>query len=466
MTKAATVIFAIWICTLFALNRDRQARTSPALWIPVFWLLIAGSRMLSNWLYLQPPDSGADAYLDGSPLDRNFLTALLVAGVIVLIRRGPKVAALLQANGAIALFFLYCALSIFWSDFPDVAFKRWIKSFGDLVMVLVVFSEADGLSALKRVLSRTAFFLVPLSILFIKYYPDLGRTYSRWTWQPSWTGVTTDKNMLGMTCLVFGLASAWRLLSAIKEPKSPSRMRLLVAHGAVVAMTLWLLEKCNSMTSLSCFLLGTGLMVAMRSRFVSRRPAAAHLLVFGVLSTAFAVLFLDLGSAVLSTMGRDPTLTGRTDLWRHVLEMNQNSFIGTGFASFWLGPRLQALWRIYWWEPTEAHNGYLEIFLNLGWVGVVLFAILLVTAYRNATRLLKRDPETGSLVLAYFVVGLAYNFTEAAFKTMNLIWIAFMLAVVASSRVFARPSPEPEEAEASPWDLPAAEAEEEEQVFA
>lgn len=462
MTRVATVLFTVGIGILFALNRDRQARTSPALWIPVVWLLIAGSRMVSDWLSLQPPADSAGVYLDGSPLDRNFLTSLLLVSVIVLIRRGPKVLALLRGNGPLAVFFLYCALSILWSDFPDVAFKRWIKSFGDLVMVLLVLSDGDGLSALKRVLSRTAFLLLPLSILFIKYYPDLGRVYSRWTWTPSWTGVTTDKNMLGMTCLVFGLASSWRLLSAFQAPRSRYRTRLLVAHGAVVTMTLWLLQKCNSMTSLSCFLLGSSLMVALNSRFASRRRALVHLLVFVALSTAFAALFLDLGSTVLSTMGRDPTLTGRTDLWHHILAMNQNPLLGTGFASFWLGPRLESLWKIYWWQPTESHNGYLEIFLNLGWLGVVLFGIVLAATYRNAVRLYRLDPETGGLVLAYFVAGMAYNFTEAAFKTMNLVWIALMLAVVTSSGTFAKPRPETATSAESTWDIP---VETEEQVF-
>jgi hypothetical protein len=77
-------------------------------------------------------------------------------------------------------------------------------------------------------------------------------------------------------------------------------------------------------------------------------------------------------------------------------------------------------------------------------------------------RLLRLDPEAGGLVLAYFVAGLAYNFTEAAFKTMNLVWIALMLAVVASSGTFARRSLEPVKPPESPWDIP---IETEEQVL-
>ena len=57
--------------------------------------------------------------------------------------------------------------------------------------------------------------------------------------------------------------------------------------------------------------------------------------------------------------------------------------VGTGFESFWLGKRLERMWSIYWWHPREAHDGYIEIFLNLGWLGIVMFGIVLVTGYRT-----------------------------------------------------------------------------------
>ena len=109
--------------------------------------------------------------------------------------------------------------------------------------------------------------------------------------------------------------------------------------------------------------------------------------------------------------------------------MVQNPMLGTGFGSFWLGPRIAKLWAIYWWHPNESHNGYLENYLNLGWTGLLLLAIMFITGYRNILNLLRREREVGMLCLAYFVAGLAYNFTEAGFRTMNLIWIVFLLAV-------------------------------------
>ena len=82
-------------------------------------------------------------------------------------------------------------------------------------------------------------------------------------------------------------------------------------------------------------------------------------------------------------MGRNPTLTDRTEVWSVILNQAGNPWVGTGFESFWLGPRLDRIWSIYSWHPGEAHNGYIEIYLNLGWTGLVLLAVVIATGYRT-----------------------------------------------------------------------------------
>ncbi len=437
----ATMVYALGILGLFWLDRDREARTSTALWIPVTWVLLAGSRMVSLWLQVGTDVESPDQYLEGSPLDRLVLTGLLVAGMIVLVSRGRQVGTLLRANGPIFLFFIYCGASILWSDYPDVAFKRWTKALGDLVMVLIVLTDLDPTAAVKRLLSRASFLIVPLSILLIKYYPDLGRAYAPWTWTPVYTGVTTNKNLLGMICMILGLGSAWRLLPAFPGGQSARRAGPLIAHSALLAMVLWLFWMANSVTSLSCFLLAVGLMVAMSMPALARKPAALHLLVAAVLSVSFSALFLNLGTGLVEDMGRDPTLTGRTALWDRLLGMTAGPLFGTGFESFWLGDRLKKLWSIYWWHPNEAHNGYLEVFLNLGWMGLALLAVVMVTGYRNVVGAFRRDPQAGRLGVAYFVVAAAYNFTESGFRMMNPVWIAFLLAIMAVPETPPREGP-------------------------
>lgn len=433
----ASLVCALGIFGLFLLDRAGKAQTSRALWVPVVWLSIAGSRMVSQWL--APMGGGGisaeldspDRYLEGSPLDRLILSGLLVAGIIVLFRRGRRVWAVLQANGPIIVFFVYCVLSTLWSDYTGVAVRRWFKALGDLVMVLIVLTDRDASGAVKRLLARVGFLLVPISIVFIKYYPDLGRGYHPWTWTPYYTGVTTNKNALGMVCLLFGVASAWRCLEVLRGGKVKGWLGPLVAHGTVLVMVTWLFWMANSMTAFLCFLLASGLMAATTLKLLLRRPIAVHILVASIVFVSVAVLFFDAGSALVGTVGRDPTLTGRTVIWELVMGMASSPILGTGFESFWLGPRLEKIWSLYWWHPNEAHNGYIETFLNLGWIGVILLSALIVTGYRNVIAVFRRDPCIGRLKLAYFVIVVTYNFTESAFRMFHPIWIVFLLASIA-----------------------------------
>jgi exopolysaccharide production protein ExoQ len=439
----AATICTVGILGLFWLDRDEKVRTSIALWIPVVWLAIACSRPAANWLGLSPMES-TEQVMEGSPFDRLVFSILLCAGIVVLFSRGQRVIVLLRANGPILFFFLYCLGSIIWSDYPEVAFKRWTKALGDLVMLLIVFSDSEPVAAIQRYLKRPAFVLIPLSILFIKYYPGLGTAYGPWGGPKMNTGVTANKNTLGVICLCFGLASLWRLLVEYDDRNAEKRKGRLVAHGVVLAMVLWLLWIANSVTSSSCFVMASVLMLVPRFRFVKQRPLIVHLLIAMMLAASASVLFLGVSPDALATMGRNPTLTDRTEVWGWLFSLVQNPLVGTGFESFWLGPRLQKLWSIYWWHPNEAHNGYIEIYVNLGWIGIILLAAVVVAGYRTVIAAYRRELPLANLRLAYFLVGMAYNFTEAAFFRMQApAWIFFLFAITSVPLISSPPEVEP-----------------------
>jgi exopolysaccharide production protein ExoQ len=427
----ATFMFCAAILAMFRLDRDPEARVSPALWIATGWVIIGASRSVSQWLGYWPsgdPDWSSTQYLEGSVLERFILTGFVAAGVIVLATRRRRLGRLLAANGPILVFFAYGALSILWSDYPDVALKRWVRTFGNLVMVLIVMSDLDPRAALRALLRRTGFFLVPVSVLFIKYYPDLGRGYFRWSWEAYYTGVATDKNGLGAICMVFGLASVWRVLGALREDGGP-RWGPVVAHGAILMMVMWLFTKANSATSVVCFVLGSTLLAVTSVRAVARRPASVHVVLIGVMAVALFGFLFNPGSDITGAVGRDATLTGRTVLWQDLLHQTVDPWFGAGYDSFWLGDRIALLWKKYYWHPNQAHNGYLEVFLNLGWMGVALIVYIMIWGYRQVTGAFHTDHEGGRLRLAYFVVAVVYNLTEAAFKVMHPVWIAHLLAV-------------------------------------
>src|SRR5262249_27160668 len=238
-------------------------------------------------------------------------------------------------------------------------------------------------------------------------------------------------NMLGLLCLVSGLGCAWRLIEAFRHERGNWKGGSVIAQGAIFSMVLLLFARIDSVTSLACLVLGCSLMFAMSSPTLARKPALMHLLVALTLSIAFAVLFLNAGAELVGAIGRDTTLTGRIDLWAQLLSMNRDPLLGTGFESFWLGNRLKELWSIFWWRPNEAYNGFLEVWLNLGWVGVALLAVVIVTGYRNIVVSFRRDPQVARLQLAFFAAGLIFGLTEAAFRMMTPTWIMFILAVIA-----------------------------------
>lgn len=417
----------------------RATRISSALWITAVWLAIAGSRNLSEWMQLKPAGDGADRYLEGNPVDRAFLSALLALGVIVLLGRRRQVGALMRANGPIVVYFAYCAVSAIWSDYPDVSFKRWFRGAGDIVMVFIILTEPNRLAAFKRLFTGVGSVLLSLSVVLILYFPAYGRFYTR-SGAPEWTGVGSDKNALGMVCALFGITFTWCLLRAYQAESRRHRMIALMGYGGLVALAGWLLLKSQCATGLSCWILAGGIMVATSIPAIRRKPALVHLLVFGVLGVVISAMFLNMGSGLVETVGRNSSFTGRTNIWSAVLPMAENPLLGAGYESFWLGGRLAKAWVRIGQPPNQAHNGYIEIYLNLGWAGLMFIAAIMFTGYRNIIAALRRQEDGSALRLAFFVVAAMYNLSESAFKMMHPVWIALLFATAVVPTVVARKS--------------------------
>jgi O-antigen ligase len=418
-------------------SRNREVSISSALWLPIIWFVIGGSRNISEWL-----DStvrfNPDRYTEGSALDRSVLTTLLVLGAIVLARRGVRLEAVARENRATILYFAYCAVSVFWSDYPDVAFKRWIRSSGDLIMVLVVLTEEHRVAAIRQFLARSASVLLPVSILLIRYYPEYGRGYSRWTGGAYWIGATTDKNSLGMICMICALASVSYLLHLCLDRKETRTDELMLAQITLGGLAMWLIVMADSATASACLFVGMAVIMLARSGAVTRRVSIVHAGVVAAVGGVLWVLFFSTGTTLLEdVVGRDSTITGRTDMWPHVFSMVTNPWVGSGYESFWVGERLEAMSRLYHSRPNQAHNGYIEIYLNLGWIGIALFAGVLISGYRTIVDAVRERAELASLRLAYFVVAVIYNLTEGGFKMMHPVWIVLLLSMTVAPASWA-----------------------------
>jgi hypothetical protein len=423
----------LWLVLLLGLLRfdpAKDSKTSLALWVPVIWMFILGSRLPSQWLG-QEVGSVAEAYQEGNPLDRTVFLTLILLAITVLASRSFKWGNFLARNWALTAFLTYALLSVCWSDFPFVAFKRWFRDFGNYLVILIALSDPRPTEAIRTLLRRLCYLVIPLCVLLIKYYPQMARHYDSWTGATEFVGAATSKNTLGGVCLISGLFFFWDTLSRWPERKKWRTKQILIINVAFFTMTLWVLNLSNSATSRICLILGCLVIAAAHTGWSRRHPGFLKVMV----PTSFCLyVILSLGfnltGQLAGAVGRDPTLTDRTKIWGMLLGMHTNPLIGTGYESFWLGSRLDWIWLQGLGHLNEAHNGCLEVYLNLGLMGIFLLGTFMIVSYRAIIRRLGTDSGLSLLALAIWAAFLFHSVTEADFRS-GVLWLTFLLGAIA-----------------------------------
>jgi O-antigen ligase len=414
---------------IWAIRGDTASRPgiSGALWIPTVWLAILASRPFSLWF-----DLGGSATLEGSPLDRAVFFALMTAAAIVLARRPVPWGDVARHNWPLLLFYGYLLVSVLWAHSPLVSLRRWGKEAGNILIVLVILTERDPVQALRAVVVRCACLLLPLSVVLIRHFPDLGRRYSQHSGGLEVTGVTTQKNALGATVLVCAIVL---LFDWLERRRARSRgspiIRPSAAPPALLALGLWLLALSQSRTSMLALAAAAVLLVSPRFAMTRRlTPRLVPLLVGGLALLAGLEALFEWTRPVVNDLGRDLTFTGRTEVWRELLALRTDPLLGTGFMSLWDDPGYRA--RLPEWVAFSAHNGYLEVYLAGGVIGVFLLGLLLVSTGLRLHRALARPTPWAVAGVAIFTATLVANFAESHFACMTPVGLLYLAAHLGS----------------------------------
>jgi exopolysaccharide production protein ExoQ len=438
-----TGLLVVWL--LFK-ERNWRGGVSTAVWIPVIWMVILGSRPVSMWFGSGIAVDTARADLEGSPFDASIFLLLIVAAVFVLWRRRIDWHDIMAENKWLFIYFLYLGISVLWSDYPDVAFKRWVKDAGSILMVLVILTEDEPLQAIKAAFFRCTCLLIPTSVLLVKCFPYIGSSYDPWDGQPYYSGVGTNKNMLGMALFVCGLSLAWAVFDFRDEETGDTDKTRVLAHLLLGLMTVYLLAKAHSATAIGCSVLGVCIILGMRLAIRWRvKRLGTYGFALALLLTLLYVTF-DVDEALIRVLGRDTTLTGRTDIWRDVLNENINPLIGAGHASFWLSAdRVERLSQGLYFKLNEAHNGYLEVYINSGLIGSFLLILVLISGARKTKRAAVAGSTFAALRLGLLLGTVVYGMTEAVFR-FGFIFFALLL-VLMERPLEAEPVDETEDAD-------------------
>jgi O-antigen ligase len=436
----ALSVWFILLVALFYFDPARDKKESWALWVPLTWMFFVGSREPSQWL--SGPVSGVQeaAIQQGSALDRTIFSGLIAIAFAILFARSFRWVTFFSRNLALLAFLVFCLTSTLWSDFPFITLKHWIRDLENYLVVLVILTDPRPSEAIRTVLRRLGYLLIPLSVMLIKYYPQLGRQYGEWSGIAYFVGASTSKNMLGAACLVVGLFFLWDSVTRWPERRQRRTRKILLINTVFVAMTLWVMHMAQSTTSTVCLGLVGVILVASQIQFFKWKPALLKALAPVAFGLYLILNFvLDMRGMLAGAVGKDATLTDRTKIWAFLLNMHTNPAIGVGYQTFWVGPRLENFWRnAGLGHLNEAHNGYLEIYLEIGLIGGCLLGLFLISTYRSACRKLAVDRPVATLGIATWLVMVFYNMSEAAFEGGLLFMVLLMCAMVVPQRVRKR----------------------------
>lgn len=428
--ELAILVFTIFIAWLWREDTKSRPPFSKALWIPLIWLLLLASRPLSwwSWFFLGI-GSPSVSDLDGNALDRAFYSALICLSLIVVTRRGVSWSEVFRGNPGLLLFYAFLGITILWATYPFPTFKRWTKEIGAIPVLLVIITDKNPVEAIKVVFTRCAFVIFTLSVMTIKYIPEISRDYNRHSGFAEIHGICDQKNSLGEAVMVFGLVLLWQLLDyGGKKPRDYLKGPAL-QWALTLAMGVWLLRQCDSKTSILGFTVGAVLFLTTKVRVLDRRRVIVWICLIAMPGFVLLDNMFHVSQPILNVLGRDATLTNRTEIWAAVKAQPIDRMFGCGYLNFWdmVGSIKLGESDV---ELKTAHNGYLEIFLDGGYLGILFLLIMLINAGIHHARSFVRNYPGGVFALATFCMLLLTNISESVFARRGPLWSAFLMTTI------------------------------------
>lgn len=429
--------FALLICTIFVLfllllERKQYPEASFVLWIPTIWMLLNVIKPLGIWF----GTSGVDMQ-EGSILDRNVLIGILCLGLLILIKRPFRWTNAIMKNSWVMLLLSFMLVSIIWSDMPYISFKRWTRELIAVVMAFVVATETDQRQALQSIFRRTIYILVPFSFILIHYFPEYGREYGRWSGALMWVGVSSQKNGLALLCLFSIFFLIWAFIRRRRGYDTFAAWYQTYVEVFILMLSIWLFmgpQHTVTYSATSAATLIIGLMALVGFLWMKKQNiligantltvVIAIIIVFGTITPFSSLSML---SNVAPTLNRNETLTGRSDIWAYLVpHAMQKAVLGHGFGGFWTDVHREA-------TSSHAHNGYLDIILNIGFIGIILFSMFLIHCCRKACKILINDFDWGCLWICLLLMVVVHNMGESSTISFTGLLPATILFMLISS---------------------------------
>ncbi len=358
------------------------------------------------------------------PVNTAAHAGLLAFLAIVCIARREEMLAALRASWLIALLVALAFLSAFWSPAPDLVLRR-AGTLTVTTLFAVYLAVRFEMGELVAILVKLNAFAAVASLILLAVAPTLASGASM-EYPNAVRGAYGAKNTLGgMSAIGIIVAFyAWRRFYG---------SRLIAA--ALIPANLLLLYVSQSATAIVIVLAAAYAAVAAGA--FRRRDALGFIIGFVLLVAGLAAIgLLAIGfNEILALLHRNPTMTGRTPIWRLSIGfIERHPWLGYGYGSFWRhdGPEANTYWAALHWPVPHAHNAWLETGLALGGVGMVGISIAMLVAFYRGARLLTVPAARHAVFCLAMLSGiLIENLTEYEFlRADSFFWVFFVTAFV------------------------------------
>lgn len=346
---------------------------------------------------------------------KQIFSLIYVVSFCLLLLRWKQVIPVVLKGGWIWLLLGWAICSIFWSFSPDLTQTRVVALTGSMMFSLY-FASRYTLKEQLYLFGWVFGIGTIASLLFAIFLPKFGIMGG--IHAGAWRGIYTHKNGLGRTML---LSAIIFLLLALTSKKH--RWLFWTLLGTSIALLL--LSKSSSPLINLIILMSIffGLQI-VRWNYLFLVPALMGILSVGII--LYTLLITNAGQ-IAGAFGKDLTLTGRTGFWPLILDKIWDSpWLGYGFGAFWQGldgPSAY-VWNASAFKTPNGHNGYLDLCLDLGLVGLAIYTIEFVTSFQRALIQIRvvRTADAFLPVLLLCLVVLS-NITESSLVLQNnLLW--------------------------------------------
>jgi O-antigen ligase len=326
------------------------------------------------------------------------------------------------------LFLSYVSLSVLWSPMIGISLPRLIQLLGmmSLSMSIVILYQPSEFSKLLRYITAT---VIIISITFMILFPSESLMPGI---EKRYRGPFDHANYFGQMAIL--AITAW-----FGELKLGRLERMKMFAAVVIGFSLlciWLSDSATSIVLVSVVLLVAFILMMKSSYPLSYRVIKIVGIFILFLCFAFGIFYgPELAEDAVNTgfeaLGRNAELTGRLPLWSILIlnlpESNRLLF-GYGFGGFWnneTGPASDLLYGM--WTPSQAHNGYLDVMIQLGIVGLVFFIWYIIGIIKNTIEYVRLQQSEWFMLLTLILVVILQNFSETTFlRIISPLWIIFI----------------------------------------